>query len=138
MKTKFYYCLTCGNVVVKAVDSGVVPFCCGKQMIELVPGSVDATKEKHVPVFRRVDDKKVIVEVGESPHPMTKEHHIVFIYLETEDGGQIKYLDPEKPAKAEFCECGGKITAVYAYCNIHGLWKTEVNEQCKSCCAYVK
>lgn len=138
MKTKFYFCTSCGNVIVKLVDSGVIPFCCGKQMIELVPGTVDASPERHVPVVSRTDDGRVIVQVGEKFHPMTPDHHIVFIYLETETGGQIRYLDPEKAAAAEFCDCKDKIVAVYAYCNIHGLWKTDVIDNNKTCCAYVK
>lgn len=138
METKFYFCKTCGNVIVKAVDSGVVPFCCGKQVTELVPGSVDATAERHVPVLRRTDDCRIIVEVGEKLHPMTPDHHIVFIYLETERGGQIRYLDPEQAAAVEFCDCKDRIVAVYAYCNIHGLWKAEVKENCKTSCAYAK
>ncbi len=126
MATKFFKCTTCGNVVVKFVDSGVVPFCCGKEMVELVPGSTDGKQEYHLPVIERVDERTIRVKVGAMPHPMTSEHFIKFIYLETRHGGQIKYLRPEEPAEACFCDCKDEPVAAYCYCNLHGLWKTEV------------
>ena len=128
MATKFFLCTTCGNVVVKAIDSGVDVVCCGQEMKELIPGTTDASKEKHLPVVERVDDCTIKVKVGSMPHPMSKEHHIVFIYLETEHGGQIMYLDPEGPAEVCFCGCKDKPVAVYSYCNLHGLWKTEIGD----------
>lgn len=132
MTTKFYFCPICGNVVAKIEDSGVVPHCCGEEMIELVPGTVDASLEKHVPVFTRIDDCKVIVTVGSEAHPMTENHHIRFVWLETVHGGQLRRLSfdgcvgPE--ARAEFCTCKDPVDAVYAYCNLHGLWKLAVKE----------
>ena len=124
MTTKFYKCETCGNVVVKLVDSKVPVMCCGKKMEELVPNTVDASGEKHVPVVTMLDDKRMKVEVGSVAHPMETEHHIAFIYVELENGGikvdlkdkpeTIVYLGDEKPL------------AVYEYCNLHGLWKTEL------------
>ncbi|MBO5880189.1 MAG: desulfoferrodoxin [Paraprevotella sp.] len=124
MATKFYKCNHCGNVIIKTVDSGVPVVCCGEKMVELVPNTVDASQEKHVPVVTRVDDCRIKVEVGSVPHPMTEEHHIAFIYVETENGGvQISLKD--KP-EAVFCTCNDKPVAVYEYCNLHGLWKTEL------------
>lgn len=124
MATKFYKCNHCGNVIIKTVDSGVPVVCCGEKMVELVPNTVDASQEKHVPVVTRVDDCRIKVEVGSVPHPMTEEHHIAFIYVETENGGvQISLKD--KP-EAMFCTCNDKPVAVYEYCNLHGLWKTEL------------
>ena len=128
MATKFFLCTTCGNVVVKAIDSGVNVVCCGQEMKELIPGTTDAMMEKHLPVVERIDDCTLKVKVGSMPHPMSKEHHIVFIYLETEHGGQIQYLDPEGPAEACFCGCKDKPVAVYEFCNLHGLWKTEIDD----------
>lgn len=124
MATKFYKCNHCGNVIIKTVDSGVPVVCCGEKMVELVPNTVDASQEKHVPVVTRVDDCRIKVEVGSVPHPMTEEHHIAFIYVETENGGvQISLKDnPE----AVFCTCNDKPLAVYEYCNLHGLWKTKL------------
>ena len=130
MATKFYRCRHCGNVIVKFVDSGVPVVCCGEQMEELIPNTVDASNEKHVPVVRQTEGGKLKVEVGSIPHPMTPEHHIVFIYVEMENGG-IRIDLKDKP-EAEICACNGKVTAVYEYCNLHGLWKTEVKE-CPKC-----
>lgn len=137
MATKFFYCKRCGNVVVKVIDSGVVPVCCGEEMIELTPNTIDGMGEKPLPVIERVDDCTVRVKVGSVPHPMLQEHHICFIYVETEHGGCLRYLKPGKAAVADFCCCKDKIKAVYEYCNIHGLWKMEVTEDfCKDdgCC----
>ena len=124
MATKFYKCEMCGNVVVKLVDSKVPLVCCGQKMQELVPNTVDASGEKHVPVVTRLDGNMIKVEVGSVAHPMTDEHHIAFIYVETEDGG-IKVDLKDKP-EAVIALGSSKPIAVYEYCNLHGLWKTEL------------
>lgn len=124
MTTKFYKCETCGNVVVKLVDSKVPVMCCGKKMEELVPNTVDASGEKHVPVVTKLDDKRIKVEVGSVAHPMEAEHHIAFIYVEMENGG-IKVDLKDKP-EAIIYVGDEKPLAVYEYCNLHGLWKTEL------------
>lgn len=124
MATKFYKCEMCGNVVVKLVDSKVPLVCCGQKMQELVPNTVDASGEKHVPVVTRLDGNMIKVEVGSVAHPMTDEHHIAFIYVETEDGG-IKVDLKDKP-EAVIALGTSKPIAVYEYCNLHGLWKTEL------------
>lgn len=124
MATKFFKCKHCGNVVVKTVDSGVPLVCCGEKMEELVANTVDASQEKHVPVVTRVDDNTIRVDVGSVEHPMAPEHHISFIYVETENGGILSYLK-DKPT-ATFSVSGDKPVAVYEYCNLHGLWKTEL------------
>lgn len=130
MATKFFKCNVCGNVVVKLVDSGVVPFCCGDEMTELKSGSSDGKFEYHLPVVEQIDDCKVKVRVGAEPHPMTDKHYIEFIYLETEHGGQIRYLKPGDKAEAVFV-CNEKLLSVYVYCNLHGLWVTDVDIDCK-------
>lgn len=124
MATKFYKCNRCGNVVEKVVDSKVPVVCCGEQMQELIPNTVDASNEKHVPVVTRLDDNHIKVEVGSVPHPMLPEHHIAFIYVETESGG-IRINLRDKP-EAVVCTCSERPIAVYEYCNLHGLWKTEL------------
>ena len=106
MAVKFYVCPHCGNVIQKVVDSKVPVVCCGVPMKELVPNTVDASNEKHVPVV------------------MLPEHHICFIYVETENGG-IRIDLTDKP-EAVVCVCDSKPIAVYEYCNLHGLWKTEL------------
>lgn len=124
MATRFYKCRHCGNVIVKFVDSKVPVVCCGEKMEELVPNTVDASGEKHVPVVTRIDDCRIRIDVGSVPHPMLQEHHIAFIYVETENGG-IRVDLTDKP-EAQVCMCGSKPVAVYEYCNLHGLWKTEL------------
>ena len=122
MATKFFKCRHCGTVVTKVVDSGVPVVCCGEKMEELIPNTVDASGEKHIPVVTRIDDCSIKVEVGSVAHPMLPEHHIVFIYVETENGG-IRIDLTDKP-EAVICTCTSKPIAVYEYCNLHGLWKT--------------
>lgn len=124
MATKFYKCNHCGNVIEKVVDKNVPVVCCGEKMEELIPNTVDASGEKHVPVVTRLDDCRIKVEVGSVAHPMTPEHHIAFIYVETENGG-IRVNLKDKP-EAVVCVCTEKPIAVYEYCNLHGLWKTEL------------
>ncbi|MBE6189239.1 MAG: desulfoferrodoxin [Rikenellaceae bacterium] len=124
MATKFFKCRHCGNVIEKVVDSGVAVVCCGEKMEELVPNTVEASGEKHIPVVTRIDECTIKVEVGSVPHPMLPEHHIAFIYVETEDGG-IRINLKDKP-EAIVCTCSSKPVAVYEYCNLHGLWKTEL------------
>ncbi len=127
MSTRFFKCTICGNVVVKLVDSGVGTVCCGKAMVELMPGTTDGKVEYHVPEVVRSGARSISVNIGAQPHPMTPEHHILFIYLEQGDTGQIHYLKEGEPATAVFPVCPEKPMVVYAYCNLHGLWKTEVN-----------
>lgn len=124
MAVKFYKCNHCGNVIVKLVDSKVPVVCCGEKMEELVANTVDASNEKHVPVVTKLDGNRIKVEVGSVAHPMLPEHHISFIYVETDKGGMHVNLT-DKP-EAEFCLGDAKGIAVYEYCNLHGLWKTEL------------
>ena len=123
--TKFYICEHCGNVVEKIVDKRVPVVCCGEKMKELVPGTVEASHEKHIPVVE-VNDSTVSVAVGSVEHPMTNEHSIEWIYLETDKGAHRKDLKPGDAPAASFVLAGEKPIAVYAYCNLHGLWKAEV------------
>ena len=111
MATKFYKCRHCGNVIEKVVDSSVHVVCCGEKMEELIPNTVDASGEKHLPVVTRLDDHRIKVEVGSVAHPMLPEHHIAFIYVETERGG-IRVNLTDKP-EAIICTCGDKPIAVY-------------------------
>jgi superoxide reductase len=122
---KFYVCKRCGNFAGLIENKGVPIVCCGEKMTELVPNTVEASEEKHLPVVT-VKDSLVSVAVGSAPHPMEDGHHIAFIYLETEQGGQRKSVKTSGPAKADLCVCDDSPVAVYAYCNLHGLWNTEV------------
>lgn len=120
---KYYVCEHCGNIVEKVVDKGVPVMCCGQKMTEMVPGSVDAAVEKHVPVVEQ-DGNKVTVKIGEVEHPMAEEHYIGFIAIETEQGVQRKDLRAGQKPEAVFVLAeGDKPVAAYAWCNLHGLWK---------------
>ena len=123
---KFYICNHCKNIIGKIHDSGVPVVCCGEKMAELVPNTTDAATEKHVPVIK-VDGTSVTVTIGPTLHPMTEEHLIQWVYLETEEGGQRKNLKAgDKPELAFAITPGDRVKAAYAYCNLHGLWKAEV------------
>ena len=111
MATKFYKCAHCGNVVMKVVDSMVPVFCCGQKMEELVPNTVDASGEKHLPVVTDLGNGLLKVEVGSVHHPMLPEHHISFIYVETENGG-IRVDLKDEPV-AEMYVGANKPVAVY-------------------------
>ena len=131
--TKFYVCEHCGNVAGLINDSGVPMMCCGQKMKKLEAGVVEASKEKHIPVVA-VKDNTVIVAVGEVEHPMTAEHNISWVYLQTNRGGQRKCLEVGRPPVATFALSGEKPIAVYAYCNLHGLWKADVEEKGEQVC----
>jgi superoxide reductase len=94
-------------------------------MENLIANTVDASVEKHVPVFNIVDNI-IEIKVGNEPHPMTQEHYIEWIYLETKQGGQRKALLPENKPEAKFSLIDDELSAVYAYCNLHGLWKASL------------
>lgn len=123
MEQKFYICERCGNIIAKVKDTGVPVMCCGQPMKEIVPGTSDASLEKHVPVYEVIDNV-VKVKVGSIEHPMTKEHYIEWISLQTKNGNQRKTLSPEDKPEACFAILDDdEVEAVYAYCNLHSLWK---------------
>lgn len=123
---KFYICPVCGNVVEMVYDSGVNPVCCGQKMKELVPNTVEASGEKHIPAVS-VENGIVNVNVGTVDHPMEEVHFIEWVYVQTERGGQRKFLKPGEAPNVVFHVGDEKVVAVYAYCNLHGLWKAELN-----------
>ena len=125
---KVYKCSQCGNVISMISASGVPVMCCGKPMEEMIPNTVDASAEKHVPVVE-VFANEIKVSVGEVAHPMVEEHYIEWIFVETENGSQMKKLVAGEEPVATFELNGEKALAVYAYCNLHGLWKAEVVEK---------
>ena len=122
---KFYVCEHCGNVVEKVEDHGVPVMCCGKKMAELVPGVVEASHEKHIPVAV-VEGNLVKVSVGSVEHPMAEEHSILWVALESDKGLYRKHLEVGAAPEAVFALADEKPVAVYAYCNLHGLWKSEI------------
>lgn len=123
MEQKFYVCKHCGNIVEFVKNAGVPIMCCGEKMLELIPCTTDAAVEKHIPVYE-VKDGKVFVSVGEVEHPMADVHSIEWISVQTDKGNQIKYLLPGQKPEVVFAICDDEtVEAVYAYCNLHGLWK---------------
>ena len=125
MKQQFFICEKCGNMIAMVKSSGVPVMCCGQKMTELIPGTSDGAHEKHVPVFT-VEGNQVHVKVGEVAHPMLDAHYIEWISLQTKQGNQRKDIHPREAPEACFALCeGDEVEAVYAYCNLHGLWKAE-------------
>ena len=123
MEVRYYICKHCGNIVEKVKDKGVPVICCGEPMQELKAGVTDAAVEKHVPVYT-IEGSHVHVVVGETKHPMLEEHFIEWISLQTKQGNQRKCLKPgDKPAATFLISDDDEVEAVYAYCNLHGLWK---------------
>ncbi len=124
-ENRFYKCSHCGNIIGMIHNAGVPMMCCGQKMTELVPGEVEASKEKHIPVVE-VKDNIVNVVVGSVMHPQTAEHNITWVYLQTDRGGQRKSLSIDGEPKVTFALSDEKPVAVYAYCNLHGLWKKDI------------
>lgn len=125
MKAKFYICRKCGNLVGMVHDAGVPLMCCGQKMDVLEANTVDASGEKHLPVVTVADDM-LTVNIGSAPHPMGEDHLIEWVFVETEHGGQRKALKAGDAPTVEFALKDDKPVAVYAYCNLHGLWKTDL------------
>ena len=125
MKLEFYKCAHCGNVAVKLFDQGAPLSCCGEEMTLLHAGETDGAAEKHVPVV--TIGETIHVEVGSVLHPMMEAHFITMIVLETSKGFQMKHLQPGEEPKADFAVVPGEEpVAVYEYCNLHGLWKADI------------
>ena len=123
MEQKFFICETCGNIIAMVKPSGVPVMCCGRKMTEIVPNTTDAAQEKHVPVWSK-EGNLVKVQVGSVAHPMIPAHYIEWVSLQTKAGNQRKALAPEQAPEVTFALTDGdEVEAVYAYCNLHGLWK---------------
>ena len=123
MKQKFLICRHCGNIVAMIRDNGVPVYCCSEEMQALTPGTTEASGEKHIPVYELAGNT-VRVRVGSVAHPMTREHYIEWVCLETKQGIQYAHLNPEDPPQATFSLCqGDEVRAVYAFCNQHDLWR---------------
>jgi len=122
---KFFICKHCGNIAGLIENKGGPMVCCGEKMTELVPNTVEASVEKHLPAIT-VSGDSISVQVGSTPHPMEDAHNISFVYVQTERGGQRKCLKTGENPKLSFAFADDKPIAVYAYCNLHGLWKTEI------------
>ena len=120
---RFYKCPICGNVIGLIKGDSAHITCCGQKMELLVANSEDAAVEKHVPVYEKVEDE-IVVKVGEVEHPMEKDHYIEWIAQVSDNKTTRIRLYPEQDTTVRFPYIPGSI--LYAYCNKHGLWKTEV------------
>ena len=123
---KLLKCAICGNIVEMVEDHKVPVMCCGKPMAELKANTTDGALEKHVPVAEIVDGN-VVVKVGSVEHPMLPEHYITMILVEF--GGHVyrANLSAGQKPEAVFALNGYKgLVTVYEFCNLHGLWKTEI------------
>ena len=120
---KFLRCPICGNLVEVINDSNVPIMCCGKPMETLVANTTDAATEKHVPVIN-VANNSVTITVGEVAHPMLEEHYIMWIHIFTNQKEYHFDLNPKDAPEVKFNkDYAEEIKEVYAYCNLHGLWK---------------
>lgn len=121
---EIYRCPKCGNMLEVVIPGTCVPECCGEPMRLLTENTVDAAREKHVPVLEKIDGGWR-VSVGSVEHPMAEAHYIQWIELVTADGEVMRrYLAPGDKPVAEFRT---RSEAAYAreYCNLHGLWKAD-------------
>ena len=115
---KVYQCEGCKKTVISKTELKL------EGWKELIAGSTDAAQEKHVPVVT-VNRNEVKVEVGSVTHPMTTEHLIEWVAVETEKGYQVQYLSADAAPVCNFVLAEGeKVVGVYAYCNLHGLWQS--------------
>lgn len=122
---RFYLCEHCKNLIGMIHNSGVPMMCCGQKMTKLIPNTVDASGEKHLPVVK-VCGETLEVSIGAVNHPMTDEHFIEWVYVQTENGGIRKSLKIGEQPFVKFSLGEEKPIAVYAYCNLHGLWMTKL------------
>ena len=121
--TVFYKCPICGNII--GLISGDINHvrCCGVEMELMVANSQDAATEKHVPVYEKEGDN-LIVRVGEVEHPMEEDHYIMWIAQVSDNQTTRIRLEPNQKPEVRFKYIPN--STIYAYCNKHGLWKTEV------------
>jgi superoxide reductase len=120
-KLEIYKCEACGNIVEVVADGDGELVCCGESMQRMTENTVDAAKEKHVPVIES-EPSGVQVTVGDVPHPMEEKHYIQWIELVADGKAYRQFLEPGEPPRAFFPIDAEKLTA-REYCNLHGLWK---------------
>jgi superoxide reductase len=120
-KLEIYKCEVCGNIV-EVVHGGVGELvCCGAPMSLVTENTVDAAKEKHVPVVEKIEGGYK-VKVGSVPHPMEEKHYIEWIELIADGKAYRQFLEPGQAPEAMFKIEAASVTA-REYCNLHGLWK---------------
>mgnify|MGYP000438604452 FL=1 len=120
---EIYKCNVCGNIVEVMHGGQGELVCCGQPMQLIQPGTVDAAREKHVPVIEKTEHGYK-VSVGSVAHPMEEKHYIEWIELVADGISYTAFLKPGQSPEAEFCIQASRITAK-EYCNIHGLWQAQ-------------
>ena len=121
-KLEVFKCALCGNIVESVHAGSGELVCCGQPMAVLRENTVDAAKEKHVPVLEKIDGG-YRVKVGDVAHPMGEDHFIEWIELIAGGKAYLEFLEPGSAPEAVFLVDADKFT-VRAYCNLHGLWKS--------------
>lgn len=121
----FYQCNDCNGVLLEM--NGTLSQYCDHSQILLTTNAVEASKQKHLPVLD-FSDHKLHVKVGSAPHPMTMDHSILWIFVQTRNGGQYTQLTPEDLPEATFMVLESDVLRVYAYCDVHGLWMVDQTE----------
>ena len=124
-RSTFYQCDVCKSLALKVVDGGGEFSCCGQPMKVIEPNTTDAAKEKHVPEVH-YDGTTRKVQIGSTPHPMTPEHLIEWVYVVTEEGVLGQCLTEDDAPSVKINLAGQVPIAVFSYCNLHGLWKTDL------------
>lgn len=119
-----YKCEKCGNIVEVLHPGDGELVCCGQPMKLMKEGSTDGALEKHVPVIEPWKSG-YHVKVGSAPHPMEQKHYIEWIELVTPEGSFIRFLNPEDKAEAFFEGVTHPDVTARAYCNLHGIWKSQ-------------
>ncbi|MBR9702029.1 desulfoferrodoxin [Candidatus Pacearchaeota archaeon] len=119
---QIYKCEVCGNIVEVLHTGQGELICCGQPMKLQSENTVDASQEKHVPIIEN-DEQGVIIKVGSDPHPMDDDHYIEWIEISTDKGESKKFLKPGDKPEASFPV--KRDVKARAYCNLHGLWKSE-------------
>jgi len=122
-KLEIYKCEVCGNIVEVLHAGGGELACCDQPMKLIVENTVDAAKEKHVPVIEKTD-KGYLVKVGSVAHPMEEKHYIEWIELIADGKAYRQFLAPGQAPEALFCIEAASVAA-REYCNLHGLWKKD-------------
>lgn len=121
-RNDIYKCKICGNVVEVSNVGGGILSCCNQPMVQVIANTVDAAKEKHVPVIIKTANG-YLVKVGEVTHPMILEHYIQYIELIVDSKRYKKYFVAGDSPEFEFVVPKGKVVVCNEYCNLHGLWQ---------------
>lgn len=123
-RLEVYKCDICGNIVEVTHSGSGALVCCGEDMRLMAENTVDAAKEKHVPVIE-IEKDSITVKIGSAPHPMEAAHYIEWIELLADDKVYRQYLKPGDPPEAVFKITAAKVTA-REYCNLHGHWSAQL------------